>query len=1072
MDTASPYNAMPTAKLFRTLRCALYVVAIALPSLAHAEEVSFDRDVRPILSDKCYYCHGPDAETREADLRLDLEDAARDAIESGEVARRIHSDDPDEMMPPPYSKLSLTDDAKVTVDRWIKAGAKYEVHWAFRPLPASVPVPAGDTSGWAKTPLDAFVFESLGRRGLAPQDEATPARWLRRVTFDLTGLPPTPEEIEAFDQRLTDSGNREAAYAAEVDRLLASPAYGEHQAVAWLDAARYADSYGYQSDKLNTQWPYRDWVVRAFNDNLPYDDFLTWQIAGDLLENPTRDQRLATAFNRIHRLNNEGGAVFEEWRLENVADRVHTFGTAVLGLTLECSRCHDHKYDPISQRDYYSLSAFFNSIDENGVYDNSEKVPAPSLMLPTDEQAATLEEARRAVEAAEAAYQDAVANAEQRLHNQPPSDEPLDQIPDQVLALGFDVPFKKELKETYYAGKGDANPAKPLPTVEVTDSPLPRLKPTASADGAESASEETPRMAVRLDGERGVVMPGIEAFDRWTPFSLVVSMRETKRSAEQAVIAQVSRGQLAFNGWDLTITDGFLESRMYRVWPGNAIGVRSKTAIPADQWIQVTATYDGRSRAAGLKLYVNGVELETEVLRDQIKKRALVKVMHGGKLTIGQRFRDRGLDGGLIDDVRVYRRALTDTEIGHLATGESIASTAAHYVSAVDAEAREAMAELTAARQAFVTAEEAINEIPVMDEMATPREAHVLHRGAYDAPRSDETLVSRNTFTDLAPPFPADQPRDRLGLAAWATAPDHPLTSRVTVNRLWGGFFGAGLVRTPENFGLQGEAPTHPELLDWLARDFIESGWDVKRFSKQLVLSATYRQDSRATGSLAEDDRDNRWLARGPAYRLSAEEIRDLALAASGRLNPQRGGPPVSPYQPGEDLWRESNSMSPSYKQSVGQALYRRSLYSVWKRTAPLPNMMAFDSESREVCIVKRARTNTPLQALVLLNDVQFLEASRSLAERALSREGDLASRLDWAFVTLTGRRPDETEREVLASLHADEIKHYRADPEAAAALLSLGESQPSEDLDKTELAAMTIVCRTVLNLDATVWKR
>lgn len=1042
---------------------------------AFAEEVEFNRDVRPILSDKCYFCHGPDAENREADLRLDQSDGARDVLESGELVRRIMTDDPDERMPPPDSKISLSAEDKAQIKQWVASGAKYESHWAFRPLPATVEVPKAQDDHWSRQPLDRFIQKSLAERKLSPSPSASPLRWLRRVTLDLTGLPPTLGEIDEFQHALETQDDTEVAYRDVVDRLLASPAYGEHMAVAWLDAARYADSYGYQSDRLNTQWPYRDWVVKAFNENLAYDQFLTWQLAGDLLDSPTSDQRLATAFNRIHRLNNEGGAVFEEWRIENVSDRVHTFGTALLGLTLECCRCHDHKYDPISMRDYYSLSAFFNSIDESGVYDNSEKVPAPFLMLPTEQQSAELDRTEQSLAKAEAAYQDAAKAAAERFRQWDAAAKPLAEIPDLIRSLSFDVPYDKSLKEIYYAGSGDANVSAPLDTIAVADSALPRVEPRESADGAKilSKSAKSPtRQAVRLDGERGIVMPGIEPFDRWTPFSLVLNMQETQRSTDRAVIAQCSRGQLTFNGWDLNSSNGYLELRMYRVWPGNAIAVRTVEQIPLDEWVQVSATYDGSSQAAGLKIFMNGVELKTKIVRDSIKKQAMVKVMHGGKLTIGQRFRDRGLAGGLVDDVRVYGRALTHAELTSLATGEPLQPTVEYFASAIDQDTRKAFDELNEARKALVMAEEVVHSIPVMDELPEQRETHLLARGAYDAPTSDETRVTRKTFDEIGPEFPQDASLDRLGLARWVTLPDHPLTSRVIVNRLWGNFFGHGLVRTPDNFGLQGELPTHPQLLDWLARDFIDHGWDIKRFCRNVALSATYRQDSRASQELATQDPENRWLARGPAYRLSSEQIRDLALASSGLLNNEQGGPPVSPYQAGGDLWRESNSMSPAYKQSVGEDLYRRSLYSVWKRTAPLPNMVAFDSESREVCIVKRSRTNTPLQALVLLNDVQFVEVARTLAERTMQHATETPQQIDWMFRQLTGRAPDEQEARVLASLFAAERDHYAKNATDANELIHLGESKPAESLDQADLAAMTVVCQTVLNLDATVWKR
>lgn len=1048
---------------------------VLVSSFARAEEPGFNRDVRPILSDKCYFCHGPDDGLREADLRLDTAEGSEDVIESGELLRRIFSDDPDERMPPVDAKLALTDEEKEKIKAWVAGGAKYEKHWAFEALPDEVTPPNSSDDGWSKETLDHFVQDANKKRGRQQSPEASPLRWLRRVTFDLTGLPPTLDEIGDFTEALDNGKDKESAYRSVVNRLLDSPAYGEHMAVGWLDAARYADSYGYQSDRLNTQWPYRDWVVKAFNDNLPYDEFLTWQLAGDLLESPTFDQRLATAFNRIHRLNNEGGAVFEEWRIENVADRVQTFGTVILGLTLECCKCHDHKYDPIPTRDFYSMSAFFNSIDENGVYDDSHKVPAPSLFVPVDDdQSAKLKQTRQSLADAETAFEKSVAEAKKRFGDWEPGEDQLEQLPDHIRSLSFDVPYRNTLKEkVYYFGTGDSYPTQALAAVEAKDTSIPRLKPEHSDDGAaEETDQASPRLALQLDGERGIVMPGIEPFDRWTPFSIVLTLKELKRNKAPSVIAQASYGQLTFNGWDLMAVDGHVEFRMYRVWPGNAIAVRTVRPVPGNQWIQISGTYDGSSTAAGLKIYLDGAELETEVIRDRIQKRANIGGFHGGKLTIGQRFRDRGLADWAIDDVRVFQRALTETELHHFATGEPVEPNPDFFVSAVDKDARVALENLTSAREAMVMAEEAFLAIPVMEESPEPRETHVLTRGEYDAATNDETRVVRKTLTNIGPDFPADAPVDRLGLARWATLPDHPLTSRVFVNRMWSNFFGHGLVRTPENFGLQGELPTHPQLLDWLARDFLNHDWDIKRLCRQIVLSATYRQDSKGSDELKSADPENKWLARGPCYRLSSEQIRDLALATSGLLNDRRGGPPVSPYQAGGDLWRESNSMSPEYKQSVGQDLYRRSLYSVWKRTAPLPNMLAFDAESREVCIVKRSRTNTPLQALVLMNDVQFIEAARALAEQALLSEKSTSKRIDMMFRRLTGRNPDKSERDMLTELFESEFAHYKTDKSAAEQLINSGDSKPNESLAAIETASMTIVCQAIMNLDATIWKR
>ena len=531
---------------------------------------------------------------------------------------------------------------------------------------------------------------------------------------------------------------------------------------------------------------------------------------------------------------------------------------------------------------------------------------------------------------------------------------------------------------------------------------------------------------------------------------------------QRAVIAHHTRGTDAgYNGWDLTIENGHVESRLYRVWPGNGIGVRTVRAIPAQKWQHLTVTYDGSSRAEGLKLYLDGELLETTILRDEIIKSANVLVDHGGQFVLGQRFRDRGFAHAHVDDLRIYSRDLSNDEVRHLC-GQKV------KLFAYSDKARAKRERLKQARHAFVMAEDAMNEIPVMKETAMPRETHVLARGQYDAPTTDATRVTRATFASIGPAFPKDAPLDRRGLARWVTLPENPLTSRVAVNRLWANFFGTGFVATHENLGLQGTPPTHPELLDRLASDFVKSGWDVKALCKQIALSATYQQDSKAAPELLAADPENLLHARGPSHRLSAEQIRDMALAASGLLNPERGGPPVSPYQPGGDLWRESNSMSPAYQQSIGVALHRRSLYSVWKRTAPLPNMLAFDAPTREVCTVKRSRTNTPLQALALLNDVQFIEAARALAPQVAYDACPGGS----AFAALTGRPPDATEHELLDTLLTEQTSHYQTQPDAAAKLVALGDTPPPAKANPVKLAALTVTCQVILSLDAAIWKR
>jgi hypothetical protein len=1039
-------------------------VAFCAHAAAPAARVNFDRQIRPILSDKCYRCHGPDAESREADMRLDRSDGIPEHVivsgtpEESELVRRIMSEDEAEQMPPPDSHLLLSAEEKKLLARWIEEGAEFTEHWSFRPLPERVAVPAVANESWPRNAIDRFVLARLEIEKLVPSPPADPLRLLRRATLDVTGLPPTPQEILEFETAVAKAP--EAAFAQAVDRLLSRPAYGEQMAVAWLDAARYADSYGYQSDQLNTQWPYRDWVVRAFNANLPYDQFITWQLAGDVLPNPTPDQILATAFNRLHRMTNEGGSIAEEWLVENASDRVQTFGTALLGLTIECARCHDHKYDPITARDYYSLSAFFNSIDENGLYDHAAKVPSPSLLLPTEEQASRLEAARRQVTLAESELAEVVAAADKRFEQWIAYPAPIDKLPDETAHVSFEGDLEESSTQMLAPAKyAKTTHAKRVPGVR----------------GA----------GIRLDGDFGVVFRDFFHVDRWDPFTLDFWIRDSARNPLPVVVLHRSRGtDVGYNGFDVMLADGLLELRMYRVWPGNAIGVRALEAIDRGRWQHLSISYDGSSRARGLRLYVDGKEVPTTILRDRVHKTVAAPANGEGHLTFGERFRDRGFQNGEIDELRVFDRALVPLEIQQLHDGRSLTAALEQpqlqqtalrelYVSAIDDEARRRRSQLRDARRKFVEAEEPIQEVPVMEELAEPRPTHILPRGAYDAAKTDDNRVERDTFEAILAPFPPQSPRNRLGLAQWMTDPSHSLTARVFVNRLWANFFGRGLVSTPENFGRQGAQPSHPELLDWLARDFVANGWDVKRLCRQILLSNTYRQDSRLRPELRDADPENRLLARGPSHRLSAEQIRDLALAASGLLEDTIGGPPVSPYQPGEDLWRESNVMSPQYQQSTGKSLYRRSLYSVWKRTSPLPNMSAFDATTREVCVVSRGRTSTPLQALVLLNDVQFVEAARALAVEVSHHHVDVGDQIDAAFLRLTGRRPDAKEGDLLRQIYEEQrVLFADGGPQDAQRYIQLGESKSKTKLAPTELAALAATCQVILNLDATIYER
>ena len=1050
-------------------RVVLMLIVCRAPAFC-SEPIDFARDIQPVLSDKCFACHGPDPSSLQADLRLDQRETAIASVivpgkpAESELMRRVRSTDASTRMPPADSGLSLTERDIDLLERWISGGAEYALHWSFQPLPKQVALPEVERRDWPRGAIDRFVLARLEQEGIEPSPQAAPLRWLRRATFDLTGLPPRPEEIREFERQWKAEPAR--ARSAAVDALLASPAFGEQMAIGWLDGARYADSHGLQSDQLHHQWPYRDWVVRAFNDNLLYDAFLTWQLAGDCLETPTQDQLLATAFNRLHRMTNEGGSVPQEWLVENASDRVHTFSTLFLGLTVECARCHDHKFDPILAQDYYALTAFFNSIDENGLYDHPGKVPSPSMLLTTPEQERALEKAKAAIDTAEKALADTITGGETRFQAWRATDEPLRFGIDEQIHLTFNEakpPFANQAAGQSDEGLGEGHGA-----------------PAAMVPGVDGTG-------IQLDGDTGIVISKAARLDRWTPLTIAMWLRDPQPDAAPRVVFQQTFGtDVGYNGVDLMLEQGHFAARIYRVWPGNAIGVRTRAAVDLDEWRHVAIRYDGSSTAGGISVIVNGEPVDVEILRNAIQKQANVPAYGQGEMTLGARFRDRGFARGEIDEFQVFHRDLSEIELRQLVGRERKVSkdllpsmlddevAREYYFSAIDRPARAKRKELTELRQAFVMTEEPIHEVAIMRELPEPRPTYLLARGAYDAPRSEENRVSRDVFAQILPPFPDDLPRNRLGLARWLTQPEHPLTARVFVNRVWARFLGQGLVATLDDFGRQGALPTHPELLNWLARDFMDSGWDIKRLCRVIVLSAAYGQDSKRRPELDEIDPANQLLARGPSRRLSAEQIRDLALASSHLIDPGLGGPPVSPYQPGQDLWRESNGMSPPYQQSTGRGLYRRSLYSVRKRTTPLPNMTAFDAPAREFCRVARSPTNTPLQALVLLNDVQFVEAARQLAVTVLAQEkqGDDAARMSTAFLRVCGRSPDVRELAMLQALLTDQRARFQSHPDDAGDLLEVGEMPPPGGMDAIEVASWTVVCQAILNTDSAIWLR
>jgi hypothetical protein len=1030
---------------------------------AATDPIQFNRDIRPILSDRCFKCHGPDKDSRKAGLRLDTPEGAyaerpkshKHAVVPGKpeasvLCRKIFASDPSDAMPPPEANLKLSAQEKAKLRRWIAEGAHYQPHWAYVALPESTPVPSVKNKRWPRNQIDYFILARLEKEHLQPSKEADKLRWLRRVTYDLNGLPPTPQEAQAF---MADKSS--TAWDKVVDRLLASPHFGQRMAVPWLDAARYADSYGYQSDQLCPTWPYRDWVVDAFNRNLPYSQFILDQLAGDLVPDADDSTRLATAFNRLHRQTNEGGSVEEEWRTEYVSDRVQTFSTAILGLTFQCTHCHDHKFDPLTQKDYYSLAAFFNSIDEYGLYNDTAHVPTPSMLLPSAEQ-------RKTMLASGAERKEKQANLERVTREAEPA-------------------FQQWLTGTNLTAEIPGLEARFTLDATASNNVFPNSVNVSNFSGGLGANKLAPGksgQAVQFTGDDELSFPGTGgSFPVWSQYSAVFWLYLPKNLTNAIICHRESGTDVGFHGIQLSLEDAHLKFVIQRFWPGNALAVRSLATIPTQEWVQIGMSYDGSAHAEGMTLFVNGRQAPAEIVRNHLYK----SPGDGGNgLSFGALFRATGLKDGRLDDLRLYNRPLAPVEVQQLFDGHALSDALAakdsaqllpYYLAAQSPIVAKAREERCDAVKNYFAARDSVEEVSIMQELPKPRPTYILARGRYDAPRTEDRRVHRSTPAAL-PPFPAGSPNNRLGLAQWLLEPNHPLTSRVAVNRFWQMLFGRGIVATTDDFGVQGTPPSQPELLDWLARDFIQSNWDVKALLKKIVLSATYRQDSKERPDLREKDPENSLLARGPSQRLPAEMVRDTALAASGLLDDALGGPPVSPYMPG-DLWRESNSMSPGYHQSVGSDLYRRSLYTVVKRTAPMPDMTEFDAPSREMCVVKRSALSTPQQAFVLLNDTQFVEAARVLAEKAMQQGGaKIADQIQFAFWRLAARPPEPKELAVLTDLWQEQQQIFTKEPARAHELISVGDRARDPKLNEINLAAMTIVTQTILNLDATVWKR
>jgi hypothetical protein len=1001
---------------------------------ATASTVEFNRDIRPIFSDRCFTCHGPDAATRKTKMRLDMESTAKIELHGGrqsivpgdpaasEIYRRISSDDKAVRMPPAYlGRESLTPREITLIRDWIAQGAKWEPFWSFIP-PKRPPLPAVKDSAWVRNPVDSFILSRLEREGLRPSPEADRRILIRRVALDLTGIPPTPAEVDAF---LADKSP--SAYERVVDRLLASPRYAERMAFRWMEAARYGDTNGYQTDGPRAMWRWRDWALDAFNRNMPYDQFTVEQLAGDLLPNATLSQQIATGFNRNHRTNGEGGIIPEEYRVEYVADRTQTTATVWMGLTLGCARCHDHKYDPFLQKDFYRLFAYFNNIpNEKGFsYNYGNEEPYIKAPLPQQEKQLALFDQR--VNTAEAGYHALYP----RVQNE-----------------------QSTWEKQHVAGNYD----------------------WTVTDGLQFRSAAALPV---FDGKHSIDTPGDDKtayFGYLDPFTLAVSINA--KSGNGGILSR-SDDYFEGAGHGLYLIDGKLRVHIIHRWTDLAIRLETKSPIRLNQWQSIVITYDGKRKASGIHVYIDGVDQPMNILFDQLNEPFHVEPKTPIRIgAAGGKFFE-----GSLRDVRIYGRALQAEEAAALSVSDTVSGIARRKPSERTPQQSQKMAlaflaegaspEIKAARDQLLKARaertafyDSIPTVMVMADSPTPRDSFVLQRGAYDKPGEK---VTPGVPASLPQP-PAQWPANRLGLARWITDRTNPLTARVAVNRFWQSYFGVGIVKTVDDFGSQGEWPVHPELLDWLAVEFMDSGWNVKSLQRIIVTSATYRQSSRITPELLEKDPDNRLLARGPRVRLGPEVIRDSALAASGLLVEQLGGPSVKPYQP-PGLWQELAG-GDGYVQDKGDALYRRSLYTYWKRTVTPPFMANFDSPNREVCTVYESRTNTPLQALDLMNDVTFLEAARKLGERMMQKGGaSPASRINYGFELLLARPPKDAERQILINtLDRFEAK-YRSEPKAAEEYLAYGESRRSSNVDIADLAAYTAVASLLVNLDETVTK-
>lgn len=1060
----------------------LFLVACSspiLPELVQAEyeklpkDLDFNQHIKPILSDKCFACHGPDKAKIKAGLQLHLQEKAYaelpespgkyaivpGSLKKSELVHRILSDDPGIIMPEPDSHLTLTAKEKASLLKWIKEGAAYKDHWAYIP-PKNYDIPKAKNTDTTSNAIDNFILNKLYQEKLEPAPKAAKETLLRRVSFDLTGLPPTLEEINNF---VTDTSVR--AYEKQVDRLLASPNYGEQMALHWMDLSRFADTHGYSVDRYRDMSPWRDWVIQSFNRNMHYDDFVTWQLAGDLFENPTQEMKLATAFNRIHPQNMEGGIVNEEFLVEYAVDRASTFGQAFMGLTVACARCHDHKYDPISHKNFYELTSFFNNINESGQISWNNAMPVPTLLLTTDEEAKMI------------AYMDQLLlEKEETIKTLTPLVETND--------FNLWVSQKKYQTILQHLPENGLEAYFPLNNQQLENAVNPNIKGVLKR---ESVVDKTADLVigkygkgVQFNGDTWLDLSKTAVFSKSDAFTISL-WGKIPENLSDGNIFHKGDGAILYNwrGYHLKIAANKLELLLAHTAPGNAIIKTSLHNFPRDEWVHFSMTYDGSSTANGLKLFINGKEAQTKTKVDNLYKDILFRNGNEPGLQLGARWRGKGIKGSVVDEIRVYNRQLAALEIMQLAALEEpeLLSKKSEqqltiydktilkelYKQAVSKKMHQELEELSQLRKAYADSIEKIKEVMVMKETKEPVQSYILDRGVYDA-KTDS--VFPNTPSKIFP-MSENTPKNRLGLSKWLFNPKNPLTARVAVNRFWQHYFGTGLVKTSEDFGNQGEMPSHPELLDWLALHFINSDWDMKAIQKMIVLSNTYQQSSKASKQLQEIDPENRLLARGPSQRLTGEMLRDNALVASGLLTKQIGGKSVNPYQP-EGLWRVNGA---AYTEDKGVNLYRRSLYTIWKRSVPHPTLATFDAPARDVCTIRRQETNTPLQALLLLNDPIYTETARALGNEMLSYK-KTTDGIAIAYKKLTGKTITNKELNLLADLQKTEYQKFKENPSKIKGWLQTGAFTIDKGADKALIAANAVVANTIMNSDATITKR